>query len=98
LQHENARSPDRGRIILDNDSTTDTRQNFTYRYIILGEFIIAMVGNTDCAARRESLNLGKSIAQFSRLSDPPHSAASLAPRFLFPLLCLASTGARNFPV
>ena len=28
----------------------------------------------------------------------PHSAASLAPRFLFPLFPFASTGARNLPV
>jgi hypothetical protein len=57
-----------------------------------------MQGQTKLAVCDESLNLGKGIAQLSRLSRPSaHSAASLAPRFLLPP-CFASTGARNLPV
>ena len=57
-----------------------------------------MQRQTNLAVCDESLNLGKGIAQLSRLSRPSaHSAASLAPRFLLPP-CFASTGARKLPV
>ena len=98
LQHEDGWSAHGGWIVLDNNSATYTGQNVTYRYIILGKLVIAVIGNTQHASRYESLNLSEGIAQLL-LGPRSHSAASLAPALFrgFPAARF-STGSRNLPV
>jgi hypothetical protein len=70
----------------------------SYRYIILGKLVIAVIGNAQHTSRYESLNLSE--VSLNSVSRPTfHSAASLAP-VLFRGLPTArfSTGSRNFPV
>ena len=57
LQHEDAWSSRRGRVILDNDGVTDASQDIAHQYIIFGKLVIAMVRNADRATRHKGLNL-----------------------------------------
>jgi hypothetical protein len=99
LQHEYARSTDSRWIILNDHCISDAIQDIIDQYIILREFVIAMVGNTNGAPRHEGANVSKGIAQLAITSWIRYSAASLAPRFrLPPPSARASTGARNLPV
>ena len=45
LQHENARPSYSVRVVLDDNRTTGAGNNIAYRYIIFGEFVIAVIGN-----------------------------------------------------
>ncbi len=97
MQHENAWSPYRVRVILNNGGTTDTIQDIVDCYTILGEFVIAVFRNANRAKSYQGLNLSEGVAQLV-LWSVDYSAASLAP-LLFPgLPAFFSTGARNFPV
>src|SRR5260370_39259934 len=86
LQHENGGSSHRSRIILDNNSTAEPSHYIAHGYIIFGKFVIAMVGNTDGAARSESPNLSESFDQWPKhsrrqITQPPRSPrVSVFPR------------------
>lgn len=62
LQDKNRRPSCVIRIVFDKGSSSDTDQDIINKYIIVGELLVAVVGNADLPVRDECLNACQRLA------------------------------------